>query len=116
MLPGENTGQRWQQLLSRLAEKLGYQPDMEAVLLFIGVREAGLPPKTFTEKEIGELKQVAICTLLVPARYYQLFWVDDTGWPHFKELQRIPVMTEEERNDFLKPYIIRYAEKTGIGN
>lgn len=114
MLPGENTGQRWQQLLSRLADKLGYQPDMEAVLLFIGIREAGLPPKKFTEKEISELKQMAICTLLVPARYYQLFWVDDTGWPHFKELKRLPEMPVEDRNAFLKEYVLLYAEKNRL--
>ncbi len=111
MLSEENFEQRWQQLLARLTEKLGCEPDMEAVLLFIGIRESGLPSKAFTEKEIAELKQMAICTLLVPAGYYQLFWVDDTGWPHFKELKRMPAMTEEERNDFLKPCIIRYADK-----
>lgn len=114
MLPDENTEQRWQQLLCKLADKLGYQPDMGAVLLFIGIREAGLPPKTFTEKEISELKQMAICTLLVPARYYQLFWVDDTGWPHFKELQRMPEMPVEDRDAFLKEYVLLYAERNRL--
>ncbi len=98
----------------KLTEQLGYKPGMEAVLLFIGTREAGLPPKKFTETEISELKQLAICTLLVPARYYQLFWVDDTGWPHFKELQRMPEMPVEDRNDFLKKYVLLYAEKNRL--
>jgi hypothetical protein len=40
-----------------------------------------------------------------------LIWVDDFGWPNFKQLQREPEMTPTEREVFLQPYVIMYAEK-----
>jgi hypothetical protein len=87
---------------------------MEDILLFIGIRESGLPPKTFTETEKLNLRQIAVSTILVPARYYELIWVDDFGWPNFKELQRLPQMTDPERTIFLQPYVLMYAEKHRI--
>jgi hypothetical protein len=70
-----------------------------------------LPPKQFTEKEKMELKQMAICTILVPARYYELLWVDATGWPHYNQLERMPAMSADEKEKLFKQYIILYAEK-----
>lgn len=114
MPPEDEQQQRWQKLESKLTERLGKQPDLEDVLLFIGVYESGRPPKTFTEKEILDLKQMALCTILAPARYFELMWVDDTGWPHFRNLERVPEMSVTEREKFLKPYVLKYAEKNRL--
>lgn len=111
MQPENDLQQRWMKLESALEKRLGIKPDLDAILLFIGIRESGLPPKVLSEMEKINLKQMAVCTILVPARYYELFWVDDFGWPHFKQLQREPEMTMPERAAFLKPYLIIYAEK-----
>ena len=40
---------------------------MDSILLFIGKREAGLPPKEFTENEKINLRQMAVFTILVAA-------------------------------------------------
>jgi len=114
MSPEEDLQQRWQKLENKLTERLGKQPDLDNVLLFIGVQEAGLPPKLFTEKEKTDLMQMAICTILAPARYFELMWVDDTGWPHFRNLERVPEMSIAEREVFLKPYVLKYAEKNKL--
>lgn len=111
MLPQNNLEQRWQKLESALADQLGNKMCMDEILLFIGIKEAGLPPKKFTENEKINLRQMAVCTILVPARYYELFWVDDFGWPNFNQLQREPVLSIPEREAFLKPWILLYAEK-----
>jgi hypothetical protein len=111
MILEDSLNQKWLKLEAALQERLGNQTDMEDVLLFIGIRESGLPPKVFNEREILSLKQIAISTILVPARYYELIWVDDFGWPNFKELQRMPPMSLAERDVFLQPYILMYAEK-----
>jgi hypothetical protein len=103
--------QSWLKLQSSLTARLGYAPDLDAVLLFIGIRESGLPPKKLSDDEIIQLRQIAVATILVPARYYELYWVDDFGWPHFKQLEREPTMDDAEREAFLKPFIILYAEK-----
>lgn len=114
MPPEDDLQQRWLKLEATLKERQGKQPDLDAILLFIGIRESGLPPKQFTAAEMYNLKQIAVCTILVPARYYELIWVDDFGWPSFRQLQREPTMTLPEREKFLQPYIIMYAEKHRI--
>ena len=111
MLSEEVIQQSWLKLQNCLTQRLGGIPDLDAVLLFIGIRESGLPPKKLSEDEIIKLRQIAVATILVPARYYELYWVDDFGWPHFKQLEREPTMEEAEREAFLKPFIILYAEK-----
>ncbi|HMT72833.1 MAG TPA: hypothetical protein PKA77_02075 [Chitinophagaceae bacterium] len=102
---------KWQVLEEKLAERFGKKPDLNAILFLIGVQEAGIPKKEFTKEEKTDLMHVAVCTILVPGRYYELMWVEDTGWPHFKQLQRMPEMATDEQEEFLKKYIIRYFEK-----
>jgi hypothetical protein len=110
----DNDLQRWLTLESRVKECLGENPGIDDILFFIGMKEAGLPPKTFTEYEKRNIIQMAECTVLVPGRYYQLFWVEDSGWPHYTELQRLPIMNAAEREDFFKPYVLLYAQKNRI--
>ncbi|MBL7743881.1 MAG: hypothetical protein JNN00_10450 [Chitinophagaceae bacterium] len=114
MLSEELLQQRWSQLKIKMASRLGNDPCLDDILVFIGITEAMLPPKQFTEKEKADLRQMAICTVLVPARYYQLLWVDATGWPHYNELQRVPEMNADERERFLMQYVLLYAEKNKL--
>ncbi len=114
MPTGEDLQERWQKLETKLKERSGKQPDLEEVLLFIGVYESGRPPKNFTEKEIEDRKQKALCTIQAPGRYFELMWVDDTGWPHFRNLERVPEMSDDEREVFLKPFVLKYAEKNKL--
>ncbi|MBI5372538.1 MAG: hypothetical protein HZA79_11005 [Sphingobacteriales bacterium] len=111
MIPEDESLQRWQHLENLIAAKTGQAPGLNDILLYIGVLESGMPPRALTENEKNELIEMAICTVLVPARYYELFWVEDTGWPHYKQLQRLPPMNPADRNEFLKKYILLYAAK-----
>jgi len=111
MLSEDEMQQRWLKLEITLTESLGKKPGMDAMLLYIGIRESGLPPKQFSEAEVYNLKQIAVSTILVPARYYELIWVDDFGWPSFRQLKLEPTMTAPEWEKFLQPYVIMYAEK-----
>jgi hypothetical protein len=115
MLSEDDLQQRWLKLESGFEKRLGKKTTLDDVLVFIGIREAGLPPKkTFTETEKINLIQMAVCSILVPARYYELFWVEDSGWPHFNQLQRLPQMNNTEREAFLIPYVLLYAEKNKL--
>ena len=107
----EELQQHWQALTNLIASKTGTNPGFDEVLLYIGNCESGMPPKVLSDREKTDLIQMATCTVLVPARYYQLFWVEDTGWPHYKELQRLPPMPREELEQLLTPWIIQYAIK-----
>jgi hypothetical protein len=114
MLPEDDLQHRWLQLELKLTDRLGKKPDLDDVLLFIGVRESGMPPKNFTETEKFNLMEMAVHTILVPARYYELFWVDDIGWPHYRQLEVVPAMSIADRENFLKPYVLMYAEKNKL--
>jgi hypothetical protein len=114
MLPEDDLQQQWAALESKMTERSGMKPALEDLLLFIGIREAGLPPKEFTDKEKADLVQMATCTILVAARYYELFWVDDTGWPHYRQLIRVPEMNEEQKALFYQSYILKYFEKNKL--
>jgi len=114
MLPDDELQQSWLTLETVLAQQLGKIPVMDDILIHIGIREAGLPPRQFTEIEKINLIQMAISTVLVLAGYYELFWVEDSGWPHYKQLQRVPEMSLPERNKFLQPFVMMYAKKNKL--
>lgn len=105
MLAEDDLQQRWLQLEVKLTEQLGKKPDLDDVLLFIGIKESGMPPKQYTKTEIFNLMDMAMQTILVPARFYELFWVDDIGWPHYRQLLALPVICAAEKNFFKAIYI-----------
>lgn len=112
MIPGDDHLIRWQQLLGLTEKRWQEPPLLNKLLLLIGEKECGMPPRNnYTVREQEDLIQMALSTVLVPARYYELFWVEDTGWPHYRQLQRLPPMSDEERENFLKPWIIAYCVK-----
>lgn len=111
MLSKEELDIKWKMLEDKLAAQLGQSPSMDDVLFWIGLKEAGMPPRKLSEAERINIIQMAECTVLVPARYYQLYWVEDSGWPHYTQLQRLPAMNAADKIEFLQPYIILYAEK-----
>ena len=114
MIPPPFNEQLWLQMELNFTERFGQQPSLDDILVFIGILEAGMPPKKLTAPEKENLKQMAICTILAPAKYYELIWVDDTGRPHFRQLEHLPQMSIEAHNDFLKAYILQYAQKNKL--
>jgi hypothetical protein len=114
MLSTAELQQRWQQLESALAAKTGKCFFLDEILLLIGISEAGIPSKRFTEMEREELKQLAVSTILAPAKYYELIWVDATGRPHYKQLKPLPFKESTERENFLKEYVLLYDERNKL--
>ena len=106
---------RWEALLEKVSCKLGRQATVDDILLLIGIRESCHPARAnITPSEKENLVKMAEQTILVPGRYYQLIWVEDNGWPHYQPINRPPAMTEEERESFLRHWILEYAEKNGM--
>jgi hypothetical protein len=111
MVAVDDIMERWQQLKLKLTGKTNEETDLDAVLLLIGIRESGMPARKFTQTEVLNLREMAVHCLLAPARYYELIWVDDTGWPNYRPLQQLPRMNNPEKEVFLVPYILKYADK-----
>lgn len=115
MLPEEELQKRWLQLQSALTKQSGKEYALDDILILIGIREAGWPlQKELSEKEKADLLQLGICSILVPAKYYELIWVDDIGWPHFKQLQQLPNDNLAERIFLLKQYVLLYNDRNKL--
>jgi hypothetical protein len=102
---------RWWELEAQLVERFGKKPDMEAILFLIGVQEHGDLRKKFSKEQKQDLMHVAVCSLFAQSGYYELERVDEDGWPHFKQLKALPVMTMPEQENFMKDHILLYFER-----
>ena len=102
----------WQELLNELERNFGKKPkDLNAVLFIIGVQELGKGAKSFSKEEKQDLMHIAICKVLSLAGYYQLEGVDDSGWPHWKLVKKLPHFDLLEQEKLLKMLVIEYFEK-----
>lgn len=110
MLAQDDLQQRWWKLESKLVERFGKKPDMEAILFLIGIQEFGQIKEKFTKEQKQDLMHVAVCNLLSPSGYYELEKTDEDGWPHFKQLKSMPEMNPVEQENFLKDHILLYFE------
>lgn len=102
---------RWLKLRIRLKEKFGIKPDMDGILMLIGVQELGAGPREYTKEEKQDLMHIAVCTLLAPEGYYALDGRDEDGWPHFTQLKPLPVLKLKEQEDFLKDHVLLYFQE-----
>ena len=115
MLPEEDLQQRWLQLQSSLTKQNVNEYSLDDLLILIGKKEAGWPlQKELTGKDKADLLQLGICSILVPAKYYKLIWVDDIGWPHYQQMQPLPRNNREERATLLKEYVLLYNERNKL--
>lgn len=102
---------KWLALRRKLKEQFGKAPDMNAILMLIGIRELGKIQEKFTKEEKQDLMHIATCSILSKSGYYDLHGVDDEGWPHWVAIKSLPLMNLEQQEDFLKDHILFYFEE-----
>jgi hypothetical protein len=110
MLPADDLQYRWLNLESKLAERFGKKPDMEAILFLIGIQELGQLKEKFTKEQKQDLMHVAICSLFSQSGYYELEKKDADGWPHFRQLKSLPALSATEQENFMKDHILLYFQ------
>jgi hypothetical protein len=103
--------QRWQILEAELLERFGKIPDLNAILLLIGVQEVKNTMKEYTKEEKQDAMHIAVCTLLSQSGYYELEGYDVDGWPHFKQLKELPPNNLIEQENFLKDHVLIYFQQ-----
>lgn len=101
---------KWLDLRYKLKEQFGRIPDMNALLMLIGIRELGRIQEKFSKEEKQDLMHIAVCRLLSEDGYYELEGLDQDGWPHWAAVKRIPMMDLQQQENLLKEKIIRYFE------
>jgi hypothetical protein len=101
---------RWLKLRIKLKEAFGIKPDMNGILLLIGVQELGQGPQEFSKEQKQDLMHIAVCTILSLSGYYSLDGLDDEGWPHFTLIKALPAFNLMEQENFLKDHILLYFQ------
>lgn len=114
MVMSDDLQVRWWNLEAKLVERFGKKPDMETLLFLIGIQEFGQINPKFSKEQKQDLMHVAICSLLAPSGYYVYEGKDKEGWPHFRQLKQMPVMSPIEQENFLKDHVLLYFEAHGI--
>ena len=105
---------RWLKLRIKLKEQFGIKPDMNGVLLLIGVQELGKGPQEFSKEQKQDLMHIAVCSLLQSSGYFVLDGFDEDGWPHFTQLKPLPDADLLEQENFLKDHILLYFQDQGF--
>ncbi len=102
--------ERWAELLNDMQERFGRRPDLNALLLLIGVQELGQGVADFTKEQKQDLMHIATCKLFSLSGHYELERVDAEGWPHYRLLVPVPFANLKEQERMLKWHILEYFD------
>ncbi|HRI01046.1 MAG TPA: hypothetical protein PK006_08340 [Saprospiraceae bacterium] len=86
-------------------------PDLNAILLLIGIQELGMLKEKWTKEEKQDLLHIASCRLLSQEGYYSFKGLDADGWPHYDLLKPFTIKGLKEQEVFLKQQIIQYFKQ-----
>ncbi|MDB2389330.1 MAG: hypothetical protein EBT51_02075 [Flavobacteriaceae bacterium] len=102
--------QRWDHLVALLSAQFsdGDPLDLDAIIYLVGVQELGQIHRKFKKDEKINLMHIAICKLLEPYGYYSFDFVDEQGWPHYKNIEPLPALKAGEQAVLMKEAIVQY--------
>jgi len=105
---------RWDLVVNKLSNQFsdGDVLDLDAIIYLIGVQELGQLERAFKKDQKLDLMHIAICKLLTPYGYYELDFVDNEGWPHYKTLENLPHLKAGEQSVLMKEAIVNYFLET----
>ena len=83
-------------------------PDINAILLLLGIQELGQIRTSFTKEEKQDLMHIAVCSLLSQDGYYTFKGQDADGWPHWEQQRKIDLKGPKAQERYLKELIIKY--------
>lgn len=106
--------ERWELVVRKLSDQFadGDVLDLDAIIYLIGVQELGQFNRKFKKDHKLDLMHIAICKLLTPYGYYELEFVDDDGWPHYKAKEQLPFLKAGEQSVLMKEAIVNYFLET----
>ena len=114
MARDEQLKERWELVVEKLSNQFadGDNLDLDAIIYLIGVQELGQLDRSFKKDQKLDLMHIAICKVLTPYGYYELDFVDDEGWPHYKAKAELPHLKAGEQSILMKEAIVNYFLET----
>ena len=111
MFISDDLQQRWWALEAKLVERFGKKPDLEAVLFLIGMQETGFLQEKISKEQKQDLMHIATCRLLSIYGFYDLKGLDEQGWPHWENKDKLPVLSLKEQDLLLKQAVLDYFKE-----
>ena len=99
---------RWETLMQEMQLRFGKRPDLNALLLLIGIQELNQGISVFTKEQKQDLMHIATCRLFGLTGHYEKTHVDADGWPHYKLLRPVPFANLKEQERMLKWHVLEY--------
>lgn len=108
----------WLRIQNMVKEHLGAKnnPDLNTVLILIGIQELGTWKAKWSKEEKQDLMHVAVCRLLSQEGYYEFVGRDDDGWPHYKQVRKIDTTGMNNQEQMLKRETIKYFDILALEN
>ena len=105
---------KWTNLKAKLSKDFSDNQliDLDAIIFLIGLQELGQFQKKFNKQKKLEILHIAVCKLLSDYGYYQLEYIDQEGWPHYKLNENLPNLKPGEQTILIKKAIINYFVKS----
>ncbi len=99
----------WLAVRHRVKEQLKHEnlPDLNAILMLIGVQELG-KWRRFSKEEKQDLMHIGACRLLSQEGFFAFEMRDTEGWPHYTPIKPFPIKGEKEQERYLKIQAIQY--------
>lgn len=99
----------WNKVEKLVLQRFGEKLDEQTILFIIGLQELGKGKKEYDKEEKLDIINIGICTVLGKLGYYQFIGKDDEGWPHYKNIKKLPNELQGNNQEiFLKKAIINY--------
>jgi hypothetical protein len=115
MIHEEEIEHQWLRVAHYFKTLTGKKPDLNGVLFLIGIQELGKGIREFSKEQKQDLMHIGTCAVLTKSGYYTPEGRDEDGWPHWKLSKKMPMLTLEEQEQFLKIHVIEYM-RDEIGN
>jgi len=108
---GNNIEEGWLKVEKMVFKRFGEKLDEQTILFIIGLQELGKGDADYKKEEKLDIIHIGICTVLSQFGYYELIGKDDDGWPHFKNIKKLPNEIQgESQENLLKQAIIKYFD------
>ncbi|MDW8134273.1 MAG: hypothetical protein RMJ66_04325 [Bacteroidia bacterium] len=100
--------EKCEDLLTKVAQRYGNRPSIEALLFLIGLNELGFYPEGDERRVKADLIHLGTLVLLERAGYARRVGEMRDRWPKWELSQNLPAWSPQEEENFLREAIIQY--------
>jgi len=86
-------------------------PDLNLVLLMVGIQTLGYWQGKFTKEEKQDLMHIGVCELLSHEGYFEFIGRDADNWPQYNQKRHIDIEGEKKQEHVLIENAIRFFKE-----